>query len=175
MIASDIAPGHARAFGFERLSWFDAKAWGDWRATAKAREEAGRESAVAGCHGIDGDADALEAATSNLSGLGLARVVSLSCGDARTVAAPAPAGIVVTNPPYGVRLGADDDLRALYADFANNLKRRFAGWNAWLLCGELSLVKAIRLAPSRKIPLYNGALECRLVEYRMVAGSNRKP
>jgi putative N6-adenine-specific DNA methylase len=175
MIASDIAPGHARAFGFERLSWFDAKAWGDWRATAKAREEAGRESAVAGFHGIDVDADAIEAATSNLSGLGLARLVSLSCGDARTVAAPAPAGIVVTNPPYGVRLGADDDLRALYADFANNLKRRFAGWNAWLLCGELSLVKAIRLAPSRKIPLYNGALECRLVEYRMVAGSNRKP
>jgi putative N6-adenine-specific DNA methylase len=174
MIACDIAPGHARAFGFERLSWFDAKAWSERRATANAREEAGRARAAAVFHGSDIDAAAIEAATSNVAGLGLERLINLSRGDARTIAAPAPAGVVVTNPPYGVRLGADDDLRALYADFANNLKRQFAGWNAWLLCGELSLVKAIRLAPSRKIPLYNGALECRLVEYRMVAGSNRK-
>jgi len=175
MIACDIAPGHARAFGFERLSWFDAKAWSGWREAAVARETAGRGRAVGGFHGIDIDATAIEAATSNVAGLGLERLVTLSRDDARTVAAPAPSGIVVTNPPYGIRLGADDDLRAIYAEFANNLKRQFAGWSAWLLCGELSLVKAIRLAPSRKIPLYNGAIECRLVEYRMVAGSNRKP
>ena len=101
-------------------------------------------------------------------------LVALRRDDARTIAAPAAEGVIVTNPPYGIRLGADDDLRRLYAEFADNLKRSFAGWNAWLLCGELSLVKAIRLSPSRKIPLYNGALECRLVEYRMVAGSNRR-
>ncbi|MEO8137985.1 MAG: class I SAM-dependent RNA methyltransferase, partial [Betaproteobacteria bacterium] len=88
--------------------------------------------------------------------------------------APAAEGLIVTNPPYGVRLGADDDLRALYAAFADTLKRNFAGWRAYVLCGELALMKSIRLAPSRKIPLHNGALECRLVEYRLIAGSNRK-
>jgi 23S rRNA G2445 N2-methylase RlmL len=71
----------------------------------------------------------------------------LKRADATKLAAPAPEGVIVTNPPYGVRLGADDDLRQLYAGFADNLKRNFAGWDAWLLCGEQSLVKAIRLSP----------------------------
>lgn len=175
MIACDMAPGRSRSFGFERLAWFDTKVWSQLRAVAEARAIHGRSQAVAACHGSDLDPEAIAAAMSNAVVAGVEGLITLTHGDARTIAAPAPAGVVVTNPPYGVRLGADDDLLALYADFANNLKRHFAGWNAWLLCGELSLVKAIRLAPSRKIPLYNGALECRLVEYRMVAGSNRKP
>ena len=69
---------------------------------------------------------------------------------------------------------AGSNLPALYAAFADTMKRNFAGWRAWVLCGEMGLMKAIRLAPSRKIPLFNGALECRLVEYRLVPGSNRK-
>jgi putative N6-adenine-specific DNA methylase len=100
--------------------------------------------------------------------------IELRLADALTATAPAAEGLIITNPPYGVRLGADEDLPALYAAFADTLKRNFAGWRAFVLCGEMALMKAIRLAPSRKIPLYNGALECRLVEYRLVAGSNRK-
>ncbi|MEP6703036.1 MAG: THUMP domain-containing protein [Betaproteobacteria bacterium] len=174
MIACDIAPGLRREFGFERLSLFDQRAWMAQLDAANSRADAGRNSATARLHGCDVDPDALAAAQTNIAVIGAESLIDLRLADARTVEAPEATGVVVTNPPYGVRLGADDDLRALYADFANNLKRHFAGWNAWLLCGELSLVKAIRLAPSRKTPLFNGALECRLVEYRMVAGSNRK-
>ncbi|MEO7761238.1 MAG: THUMP domain-containing protein [Casimicrobiaceae bacterium] len=174
MIACDIAPGLRREFGFERLSLFDRSAWMAQLDAANSRADAGRNSVTARLHGCDVDSDALAAAQGNIAVIGAESLIDLRLADARTVEAPEAAGVVVTNPPYGVRLGADDDLRALYADFANNLKRHFAGWNAWLLCGELSLVKAIRLAPSRKTPLFNGALECRLVEYRMVAGSNRK-
>jgi putative N6-adenine-specific DNA methylase len=174
MIACDIAPGLERSFGFERLSWFDRKAMDTRREQATARARLGRESARAVLIGSDSASSAIAAAQANIAGAGLERLIDLEVADARSIAAPAPAGLIVTNPPYGVRLGADDDLRRLYAEFADNLKRNFAGWNAWLLCGELSLVKAIRLAPSRKIPLFNGALECRLVEYRMVAGSNRR-
>jgi 23S rRNA (guanine2445-N2)-methyltransferase len=175
MIACDIAPGCERAFGFERLSWFDRPAWETLRDKAAGRAEAGRKAAAPRLHGSDIDTAAIGAGMSNAAALRVEHLIELRVDDARTIPAPAPDGVIVTNPPYGVRLGADDDLRRLYADFANNLKRNFAGWNAWLLCGELSLVKAIRLSPSRKIPLYNGALECRLVEYRMVAGSNRRP
>ena len=174
MIACDSAPGLVRAFGFERMSWFDKKAWDALRDQARARAEAGRRSASARLRGSDTDSGAIAAATSHVATMRVEHLVELRREDARSIDAPASEGLIVTNPPYGVRLGADDDLRRLYAEFADNLKRSFAGWDAWLLCGELSLVKAIRLSPSRKIPLFNGALECRLVEYRMVAGSNRR-
>jgi putative N6-adenine-specific DNA methylase len=175
MIACDIAPGLDRMFGFERLSWFDRRAWSAIRDAAVARAEAGRKSATARLHGSDSDSSAITATAANSAAMRVEQLIELRINDARSIQAPAAAGVIVTNPPYGVRLGADDDLRRLYAEFADNLKRNFPGWSAWLLCGELSLVKAIRLAPSRKIPLFNGALECRLVEYRMVSGSNRRP
>jgi putative N6-adenine-specific DNA methylase len=118
--------------------------------------------------------DAIAAARANAAAAGVEAFVDFALADARSVTPPADAGILVANPPYGVRLGSDEALHELYAGFADNLKRRFAGWSAWLLVGDPALVKAIRLSPSRRIPLYNGALECRLLEYRMVAGSNRR-
>lgn len=174
MMACDMAPGFGRVFGFRRLSWFDGTAWQAAREYAGRRAEAGRAGAVLQLHGSDIAPAAITAARANAAGLGLDGMIELRLADALTLAAPAAEGLILTNPPYGVRLGADDDLPALYAAFADTMKRNFAGWRAWVLCGEIGLMKAIRLAPSRKIPLFNGALECRLVEYRLVAGSNRK-
>ena len=100
-------------------------------------------------------------------------MIDLQVGNALATTAPFASGAIITNPPYGFRLGVTEELRLLYAAYADTLKRHFAGWNAWILCGELSLVKAIRLSPSRRTPIFNGAIECRLVEYRLVSGSNR--
>jgi len=80
----------------------------------------------------------------------------------------------VTNPPYGVRVGEDEEMAAFYPDFGTVLKQNFAGWNAYVLSGDMRLPKLIRLATSRRTPLFNGQIECRLFEYRMVRGSNRK-
>ena len=174
MKACDMAPGSNRVFGFRRLSWFDAPAWQAARDDAAQRGERGRAAAVLQLHGSDIAPAAITAARANVAALGLESKIELRLADALQVSAPAAEGLIVTNPPYGVRLGTDDDLRALYAGFADTLKRNFPGWRAYVLCGEMALMKAIRLAPSRKIPLYNGALECRLVEYQLVAGSNRR-
>ena len=174
LMACDMAPGFGRVFGFRRLSWYSADAWGMAREDAARRAEAGRASAATQLHGSDISPSAITAARANVAALGLDPFIHLRLADALTATAPAAAGLIITNPPYGVRLGADEDLPALYAAFADTLKRNFSGWRAYVLCGEMALMKAIRLAPSRKIPLFNGALECRLVEYRLVAGSNRK-
>jgi putative N6-adenine-specific DNA methylase len=174
MMGCDIAPGFSRVFGFRRLSWFNAEVWQAAREDAARRGEAGRASAVLRLVGSDISPPAIAAARAHVAALGLDAFIALGLADARSATAPAAAGLIVTNPPYGVRLGADEDLPALYAAFGDTLKRNFAGWHAYVLCGEMGLMKAIRLAPSRKIPLYNGALECRLVEYRLVAGSNRR-
>jgi putative N6-adenine-specific DNA methylase len=174
MMACDMAPGFSRVFGFRHLSWFNAEAWQSVRDDAARRAEAGRASAAPQLYGSDISPPAMTAARAHVAALGLDTFIDLRLADALFATAPAEEGLIVTNLPYGVRLGADDDLLALYAAFANTLKRNFSGWRAYVLCGEMALMKAIRLAPSRKIPLYNGALECRLVEYRLVAGSNRK-
>jgi 23S rRNA (guanine2445-N2)-methyltransferase len=92
--------------------------------------------------------------------------------DALSRSAPTERGTIVTNPPYGVRL-AQSALAELYPQLGDALKRRFAGWTAYILSGDPRLPKLIGLKASRRTPLYNGALECRLYEYRVVAGSAR--
>lgn len=177
MMACDMAPGFSRVFGFRRLSWFSAEAWQNEREDAARRADAGRAvmtTAHLQLHGSDISPTAIAAARAHVAALGLDNFMSLRLADALAATAPAAEGLLITNPPYGVRLGADEDLQALYGAFANTLKRNFSGWRAYVLCGEMGLMKAMRLAPSRKIPLFNGALECRLVEYKLVAGSNRK-
>jgi 23S rRNA (guanine2445-N2)-methyltransferase / 23S rRNA (guanine2069-N7)-methyltransferase len=75
-----------------------------------------------------------------------------------------PCGLVVTNPPYGERLGAGDDLPALYASLGDTLKRRFPGWRAHVLVGDRELEKKVGLRPRSRTLIFNGALECRLLE-----------
>ena len=87
---------------------------------------------------------------------------------------PAEHGIIVTNPPYGVRMGDHQELEEWYPQFGNVLKQRFAGWRAYIFTADLRVPKLIRLAPSRKIPLFNGPLESRLYEFQMVKGGHRK-
>ena len=87
---------------------------------------------------------------------------------------PADAGILVMNPPYGERMGDEAELAAFYPKLGDVLKQRFAGWTAYIFTSDLRLPKLIRLTASRRIPLYNGALECRLFKYELVAGSRRR-
>jgi len=90
------------------------------------------------------------------------------------ISAPAKEGIIVTNPPYGVRLGEQQTLAEFYPKLGDVLKKRFSGWRAYLLSADMRLPKLIRLAASKRTPLFNGALECRLFEYKMVEGGMRK-
>jgi putative N6-adenine-specific DNA methylase len=82
--------------------------------------------------------------------------------------------VIVTNPPYGVRLGEQQELAEFYPKLGNVLKKQFSGWRVYLLSADMRLPKLIRLAASRRTPLFNGALECRLFEYKMVEGGMRK-
>ena len=83
--------------------------------------------------------------------------------------------MLVANPPYGVRLGDDATLAAFYPKLGDALKQRFAGWTACLLTGDPRLPKLIGLKPSKRTPLYNGALECRLFRFEIVAGRPQRP
>lgn len=171
MMALDIAPGLGRHFAFEKLKNFQTGAWHRLRGEAESRR---KPVEFANIYGADIDRKALSAATRNLDEAGLLEAVWLNQQDITEAQARAPAGVLVTNPPYGVRIGEQEELAALYPKIGEVLKKNFAGWNAYFLTADLRLPKLMRLAASRKTPLYNGPLECRLFEIRMVAGSNRK-
>jgi len=106
---------------------------------------------------------------------GLLEAVQIQQKDMTQLDAPESEGTLVANPPYGVRIGEQEELAALYPKMSETLKRKFAGWNTYFLTSDMRLPKLMRLSPSKKTPLFNGPLECRLFEIKMVAGSNRKP
>lgn len=176
LMALDIAPGIKRHFAFEHLKNFDATAWNNIKSAAQQRIKPASPMPI---FGSDSDFRAVRAARQNLESAGLSNVVQIQQLDA--LESPAPAlpegitGILLSNPPYGERIGEEDALAELYPQLAAALKRNFAGWNAFFLTSDLRMPKLMRLSPSRKTPLFNGPLECRLFEFRMVAGSNRKP
>ena len=86
---------------------------------------------------------------------------------------PTDEGVMVTNPPYGVRLGSGEELAEWYPKLGDAFKAHYAGWNCYLLSADIELPKRIGLKASRRTPLMNGDLDCRLYEYRIVAGQNR--
>lgn len=169
-VALGVAPGAGREFAFQRLCHFDSAAWQRLLDAARASEAAATD---AGIFGSDLSPVAVRAALANLDRAGLLPAVTLRTGDLLEIDAPAERGILVSNPPYGERVSDRDRLAAFYPLLGSALKRKFAGWNCYLISADSRLPKLVRLTPSRKTPLFNGPLECRLYEFRMVAGSNR--
>lgn len=170
----DDAPGLSREpgeFGFERLANFDAALWRRLQQEAAQRR---REATRLPIWGSDIAADAVARARQNLAHAGIDDLVTVERADLLERAAPAPEGILVANPPYGERLASGEELAAFYPRLGDALKKRFAGWRCYLLSADTQLPKLIGLKPSKKTPLFNGQLECRLYEFVIVAGSHRK-
>lgn len=171
MMALNIAPGLKRDFGFEKLKNFESDTW---KKIKNAAVKAAKPTTFQQLYGSDMDIRAVRAAKQNLEEAGLIDTVKLAQTNFTEQNPPAQSGVLVTNPPYGVRIGEDEELALLYPKMGEVLKRKFAGWNTYFLTNDLRLPKLMRLTPSKRTPLFNGPLECRLFEIKMVAGSNRK-
>ncbi len=171
LMTLNIAPGINRNFAFEKLHNFNAAAWQAMCAEAQAAQSPVTALPI---FGSDLYGDELKAARLNLTNAGLLAAVSLNQANVLEISAPAEHGILVANLPYGERMGELEELEVLYPKLGDVLKQKFGGWNAYLFTSDLRMPKFIRLAVSRRTPLFNGAIECRLFEYKMVAGGNRK-
>ena len=166
-MARGRAPGAKREFGFQKLGNFSAESW------EKIRNERTIQPVEPRLYGSDTDPEALQAARRNLGAAGVERWVKLEQADVLERAAPEPSGVLVANPPYGERIGSAEELAAFYPRLGDALKKKFAGWRCFFFTADLRLPKLIRLEPSARTPLWNGALECRLYEFEMVAGPRR--
>ena len=170
-MALNIAPGLGRDFAFERMLRMDAKAWTRMKTEAQKACQPVRPLPI---FGSDVMGRSLRDADSNLKAAGLREAVTLSKADILEIEPPAESGVLVMNPPYGVRLGEEEELAALYPKLGDVLKQKFANWRAYIISADANLPRLIHLSASKKTPLFNGALECRLFEYKIVAGSARK-
>lgn len=167
-IGLGAAPGSGRSFGFEKLKVFDRPLWEAIRRERRASRKSLR------LFGSDSDPRAIEAAKKNLASAGFGALVRLERADILTRTAPAPEGAMVANPPYGERTGSQTGLGEFYPRLGDALKKNFAGWRCHFFTADRRMEKLIGLSPSRRVPLFNGALECRLYEFRIVAGSHRR-
>jgi putative N6-adenine-specific DNA methylase len=160
LLARRIAPGVSRQFAFQGWPEFDAALWARMVGQARERE---LTRAPAPIRGSDRDAGAVEAARANAERAGVAADVEL---DRRPLSAiePSPArGWVVTNPPYGMRVGDAGAVRDLYAALGNVLRERFAGWTLALLSQDQGLERQVGVVLRERFATLNGGIPVRLV------------
>lgn len=184
-VACNIPPGLLRRFGFERLRPHVAADW----AAFKAEANAGRRAPTAPVFGSDVAFRMVDFAQRNAERAGVAHALQLRGGDALQRMPPVEGGgVMLLNPPYGERIEAGGIARPgrggreqaqmeqagdFFAQLASHWKRNYAGWTAWVLSPDAKLPGRMRLKESRRIPMWNGPIECRLFRFDMVAGSAR--
>lgn len=161
--ASRTAPGLLRPqFGFQRWPQHDPLAWK--RIVAEAESLRLPQLPVA-IRGFDRSPGAIEMARQNAARAGVAGMVSFAPADVGTFTPETLPATIILNPPYGERMGEIEELAGLYRLLGDVLKQRCAGSTAFILCGNSELAKQVGLKASRRIPLWNGPLECRLLKY----------
>ena len=187
-LACGRAPGLQRHFGFERLAPFRAllPRWRELVEAARARVHAAAVPVFAG----DVSFRMTDFASRHAERAGVAQAILFKAGDALQRPPPLPAGTMMVNPPYGERIvpkgrgaaaavhareraqGAPD-MPSFFAALAAHWKRHYAGWTGWILSPDMKLPAHMRLKESRRVPLWNGPIECRLFRFDIVAGTMR--
>lgn len=160
LIARRIAPGVARSFAFLRWPGAGAARWTELVAEARAGELPRSPVAI---RGFDRDAGAIDAARANAERAGVAGDVEFRVQVISALADEPPPGLVVSNPPYGVRVGDPGQLRDLYAQLGNVVRRCRPGWTLALLSADRALEKQVRLRFGERFRTRNGGIAVRLV------------
>ncbi|WP_418118923.1 THUMP domain-containing class I SAM-dependent RNA methyltransferase [Variovorax sp. 350MFTsu5.1] len=192
-IASGIAAGSLRRFGFEKLLPFQAHVWSAIRQEAKDAEAAVAGDGAPAVFGSDVSHRMVDFAQRNAERAGVARAVEFRGGDALQRMPPVEGGgVIMLNPPYGERIAvggvagagrpgaretaqsSEEDGSDFFPQLAAHWKKNYAGWTAWVLTPDLKLPRQMRLKESRRVPMWNGPIECRLFRFDMVAGSARR-
>jgi len=173
-IAADLAPGRLRNyFGFLGWRGFDATIWRQLREEADARAAAGNTCERPRCFGSDSDAAIIDYARTNAEAAGVGAWIEFHTQPVAELRPPTgfANGLVITNPPYGERMGEATELAPSYQQFGQALRDGFAGWQAALITSAPELARATGLRASRHHAFMNGAIECRL--YRFEPGTEK--
>lgn len=164
LLAARMPPGLQRSFGFQRWLDFDSQLW---ERLLREAENGIRKVPVGLITGYDQDSRALLLAARNVAKAGLEGQIHFFHAALQDFQPQGDKGVVIINPPYGMRMGEEDDLRELYCQIGDIMKKRCRGWTGYILTGNLELAKYIGLKASRRYVLFNGPIECRLLKYEL--------
>ncbi|UYL09855.1 THUMP domain-containing protein [Bdellovibrio sp. SKB1291214] len=165
MMAKNIAPGiNRKRFGFMNLLNFESETWDKVVDEAIAGE---KEEIDFKFYAYDIDNKVIKSAKENAKAAGVDDVIEFRKESVATVEPPVEKGLIIINPPYGARIGDEDNLRDVYRDLSFTLKHRFKGWDAWILSGNKDLIADLKLKSTRKHFVFNGNIECRFLKYSM--------
>ena len=169
LIARNIAPGVFRkGFAFEKWVDFDSEMFDEiYNDDSQEREFTHK------IYGYDNNPKANEIATHNIKAAGVSKDVTLKLQPFQQFEQPQEKSIIVMNPPYGERISTND-LLGLYQMIGERLKHAFVGNEAWVLSYREECFDQIGLKPSKKVPLFNGALECEFRKYEIFDGKYKE-
>lgn len=159
-----------KQFGFERWKNFDPTIW----QAVKDDAQANIRECEARFFGSDKTFKAIDIARGNVERAGLDEDIRLSNKRFEEVIPPAGGGILIMNPPYGERLPIEE-INAFYKMMGDKMKKDFKGYTAWIISSNIEAMKKIGLAASKRLSLYNGALECKYNKFELYEGSRSKP
>ncbi len=165
LVATNTAPGLLRKeFAFARLADFDRTMWESLLSDARRRVRDRWRGRIAGS---DVSRGAVRGARENAARAGVEARIDFDVRDVRDLAPEGPPGIILCNPPYGVRMPAGTDDASFYRAMGEAFKKRCRGWTAYVLSGNPDATRALKLKASRRIPLMNGPIDCRLLKYEL--------
>ena len=173
MMALNVAPGLQRkSFGFMNLLDFDEDVW---QKVVQEAIEGEKEELDFKFYGNDIDKKVLDIAKKNAKSAGVEQFIEFKTTPVAVALPPEEKCLVICNPPYGSRIGDEDNLKDVYRDLGFTLKHRFTGCEAWVLSGNKDIMQEMKLKSTRRHFVYNGNIECRFLKYEMYEGSHRKP
>jgi 23S rRNA (guanine2445-N2)-methyltransferase / 23S rRNA (guanine2069-N7)-methyltransferase len=175
MIAADAAPALSREyFGFSGWRGHDAALWDRMREEARERRAARTPRRC--ILGSDVDPDAVRMSIENAAHAGVADWIHVEKRALGEVTRPnSDVGLVVTNPPYGERIGAESGLSELYSELGRTLREQFKGWQAAVLTGNPPLARNLGVYAKRTHRVNNGTIECRLLRFDLNEASEQRP
>ncbi|HSB07645.1 MAG TPA: class I SAM-dependent RNA methyltransferase [Thermodesulfobacteriota bacterium] len=171
MIALDRAPGLLRSnYGFMHLNRFNKSLWEKLRKEARGKTKKSIEGKIIA---TDVSPKAVESAKKNTMTAGVDQFIEFRVCDFSETPVPEGGGVVMLNPPYGERLGEIRELEKIYQGIGDFFKKNCRGYMGYVFTGNFALAKKVGLRTKRRLPFYNGEIECRLLEYELYEGSKK--
>ena len=172
LIALNRAPGLLRNnFGFMHLRGFSESSWRILRSRVKAEE---KDKVNGRIIATDISQQAVDSARKNAMTAGVDRFIEFGVCDFSNTPVPDGGGVVILNPEYGERMGEEEELKKIYKAIGDFFKKRCQGYTGYVFTGNLDLAKRVGLKTKRRLSFYNGPIECRLLEYDLYEGSQRR-
>jgi 23S rRNA (guanine2445-N2)-methyltransferase / 23S rRNA (guanine2069-N7)-methyltransferase len=169
-MAANIAPGLQRSFGFERWLQHDAAAWQQLKQEAEQKRQVGLAQVLPKFIGYDTSADAIALAQQAANQLGIESYLEFEQQDIAQLenVTHCNKGLLLTNPPYGNRLNAHEDLVPLYQTIAQHARENFMAWRLGIFTGSPDFCSKIGIRPYKKYRFLNGDLPCQLLLYEVI-------